>query len=79
MFTINGLVNFVALLVVGGLIVSLLLWLVNNPEVGIPDPFKHVIKVAVYVSSVFILIYAILNLAGMAPPLIRWDNQVVRP
>lgn len=67
MISISELVRAVILLIIGGVIVSLLWWLIDY--VGIPQPFHKVAKVIIAVVAVLIVIGVLLSLVGY--PMIR--------
>lgn len=69
MISLTALVNFMLWIVIAGLVFWLLNWLIGY--VGLPDPFAKVARVVLAIAGVFILIYALLGLAGQAPPLFR--------
>lgn len=68
MISLTAVANFVLYLIIAGLVFYLLDWLIRY--VGIPEPFAKVARVILAVAAVFILIYALLGLAG-GPSLFR--------
>jgi hypothetical protein len=68
MISLQGLVTVIVMLIVGGLIFWLLLWLVDY--VGIPEPFHKVAKVILAVFAVIFVICVLLMLVGIQ--VVRW-------
>lgn len=66
--TVSALLSTLIFLVVAGLICWLVMWFVDY--VGVPEPFRKVIKVIVALIALIILINALLGLVGT--PFIRW-------
>jgi len=60
-------INTLVMLLVVGIIIGMIWWLCDY--LPVPEPLNKLIKIVSIVIGVIVIVYALLGIAGMAPPL----------
>jgi len=60
-------INTLVMLLVVGIIIGMIWWLCDY--LPVPEPLNKLIKIVSIVIGVIVIVYALLGIAGMVPPL----------
>ena len=60
-------INTLVMLLVVGIIIGMIWWLCDY--LPVPEPLNKLIKIVSIVIGVIVIVYALLGIVGMAPPL----------